>query len=215
MQFNHFVEYIKTELAKELPGINAQFIMAPNDRKPDPNYLTQLKQYKNSAVMLLVYPEGDHIKMVLTVRQSTLGNHAGQISLPGGKVDDTDISLAQTAIRETYEEIGVKLGSHQLLGKLTPLHIPVTNYLVNPFVAFAENKPNFIINEQEVASIIDLDIELINNSLIKKRKKISIAAGYEIDAPYYTVGSHVIWGATAMILSEFSLLIDKWEQGNI
>jgi 8-oxo-dGTP pyrophosphatase MutT (NUDIX family) len=130
--------------------------------------------------------------------------HSGQISFPGGKLEDSDPSPAFAALRETEEEIGVEMNKVNLLGKLTDLYIPVSNFLVYPFVGFMEEEPVFRRQESEVASIVESPLDHLLTPETRGVTHLSIQNGLTIpDVPYFDVDGHVVWGATAMMLNEF------------
>jgi len=185
--------------------------MAPFNRsKVDLEKLSS-SDYKLSAVMLLFcLDQRNNWFLPLTERYNYLGVHSGQISLPGGKFDATDGTTENTAIRECYEEIGVKDGI-KIIGRLTSLFIPVSGFLVEPFVGIiTEKDPLFIANEREVKNIIRFQItDLLNHESVKDGS-IELpgeAKSLKIKTPYFSLGNHKIWGATAMILNELKAVI--------
>lgn len=155
--------------------------------------------------MLLIYPFESETRMVL-IERTDGGNHAGQIGLPGGKME-LDETHIQTAIRETYEEIGVSLGEKDILSPLTEIYIPPSNYLVHPFVSFLMYKPVFVVNETEVKRIIELPLHLFLEESVISEKIFINSQGTEIKTPCYEIGEVQIWGATSMIISEFISMI--------
>lgn len=206
-----FINTLKAELQKTLPGSTAQFMMAPFNRsKVDLEKLSS-NDYKLSAVMLLFcLDQSNNWFLPLTERYNYLGVHSGQISLPGGKFDATDGTTENTAIRECYEEIGVKDGI-KIIGRLTSLFIPVSGFLIEPFVGIiTEKDPLFIANEREVKNIIRFQItDLLDHESVKDGS-IELpgeAKNLKIKTPYFSLGDYKIWGATAMILSELKAVI--------
>ncbi len=139
-------------------------------------------------------------------RSTNLRTHSGQISLPGGKKDPTDTSLYHTAIRETFEEIGIKENQIELLGELTPLFIPISNFMVYPFVAFSKEELHFTPNPSEVELVIEIPItELLDENTITEDAWEE--KGKLFRKPFFAISNQQIWGATAMILSEFRHLL--------
>ena len=204
--FSDFEKQLKNSLLK-LPGAEAQYLMAPIKRKPLQDLLTQNPNPIKSAVLLLVTPVENELAITLTRRASGSGPHSGQISLPGGRFEEEDISLISTALREANEEINLAIEKVNVIGSLTELFIPVSNFLVHPVVATAFPHPELKPNVKEVEQIFYLTLSTLQNEeLIKRKKFISTSRG-EIDAPYYDIKGYEIWGATAMILSEFKILI--------
>lgn len=201
------INRLKKALSDELPGVEAQYQMAPVHRQ---RILTTLMEetYKPSAVMILFCEdEAGHTFIPLTERVVYDGAHSGQVSLPGGKFEAGDLNLMNTAIRECYEEIGVN--EIDVLGKLTPLYIPVSRFLVHPFIGVCKiRNPHLKIQEREVKTILRLSPEVLLNDEIVKNGGVK-AAGLTIKAPWYDVEGAQVWGATAMILSELKTLMQR------
>lgn len=194
-------QQLTRRLAATLPGRAAQELMAPSVRNPQ--NLKHTSSPRLSAVCLLLYQKDDEWYFPLIKRNEYNGKHSAQISLPGGKYEDIDGQLAITAIRETQEEIGVQIAEHQLLGTLSSLYIPVSNFEVHPFVAISESELHFIPDNAEVQYVIEFPLR----QLLDKNKQglmDIISQGKEIKAPVYYLDKEYVWGATAMILSEFS-----------
>ena len=190
-------EWWKERLQKPLAGEAAQLLMAPTFRGSFPDRGEALK----AAVLLLLYPVGSAIHLVFMKRNEYDGPHSGQVSLPGGAWEPEDISLEDTAIRECREEVGVE-SPIEILGALTPLHIPVSNYLVHPFVGWTDSIPDFCPDPSEVQYLIEASLdELLNPAM----RDIETLYHHQrpVKAPFYRVGKDKIWGATAMMLSEF------------
>jgi 8-oxo-dGTP pyrophosphatase MutT (NUDIX family) len=162
----------------------------------------------NAAVLILVFPQNTEPHIVLIKRAEYPGIHGGQISLPGGKEEENDVNLEHTVLRETYEEIGLHPSKIELIGKLTPLFIPVSLFNVFPFVGICAEKPIWVPDKQEVSYIIEASLkDLLNPSnRVVERKKIN---GAEMDVPFFSINDEKIWGATAMIISEFLDIIHK------
>ncbi len=159
-----------------------------------------------AGVMLLLYPFQGELHTVFIKRtENKHDKHKGQISFPGGKVDSSDTSIDATALRELEEEIGVPPTHIQIIGQLSPLVIPVSNFLVKPVIGFIESRPQFIPEVSEVAEIIEAPIHIFKN--IETPQLIDIPLGNKMkfkNVPYFDINGHVVWGATAMILAEFS-----------
>lgn len=210
MEFNAFIKKLSTRLHAVLPGEEAQFLMAPPSRKKyaeamqDTNITPRL-----SAVLILIYPEQDSFKTILIQRPEYDGVHSGQIAFPGGKFEQEDISLLTTALRETEEEIGVKVAAQNIIGSLSELYIYPSNFLVTPFIGFLPNKPEFIIDKREVKQCIETNIWLFNDHSIKKETVIKYSNGLKIKTPYYDVNGFTVWGATAMIISELNAVLNS------
>jgi 8-oxo-dGTP pyrophosphatase MutT (NUDIX family) len=160
---------------------------------------------RDAAALLLIYPHGDGPHLPLTVRASDLRQHTGQVSLPGGRVDNGE-SIEAAALREAQEEIGIEPSSVRVLGHLTPLHIPVSAFLLHPVVGIAERRPEFRRSEREVARIIEAPMSLLNDPAIVREERWQRerdGATAPVDVPFYEVDGEKVWGATAMVLAEF------------
>ena len=195
------IKLIKRRLLKELPGWESQRKMAVMSI----NAVTRLAFYapsnaKLAAVAIILFQEDKKLKFFLTRRTSNVDHHKGEISLPGG-AQDTGESFKETSLRESEEEIGIHTPL-ELIGKLTPLYAPVSGFLIHPYVWYSKKRPSTTINENEVESIHDIDLnELLNdNTLSTKSVKVK---GMGVDVPSFKFDSCISWGATAMILSEF------------
>lgn len=199
--------YLKQKLREPLPGIEAQYEMAPATRERYPIESLNPNSYRKSAVMLMIYSQNNNYYIPLTKRHTYDGKHSGQISLPGGKLDENDLSLMHTALRELYEEIGIN--EHvEVIGNLTPIYIPVSNFYVEPYIGIYTNSEiNFSTNEREVNELIHLNLEVLKNDSIIQTEGIVHGDGYKLKTPYFEVEGQIIWGATAMILNEFKKLI--------
>lgn len=195
---------LKNELSKPLPGPAAQQMMSPSMRRPPETNLPSLK----ASVMILLYIRQQEAYTVFIKRAEYDGVHSGQISFPGGMYEPCDDSLLTTAIRETEEEIGISRNEITPIGMLTCLHVPVTNVNILPVVAILTGQPGFNHDPHEVAFVIEARINDIINPLNKKKKMIRIG-DFEIEAPYFDINGHHIWGATAMMLSEFLEVLNK------
>lgn len=202
------LEKIRAGLSGPLPGLAAQLRMAPSPRVGwDP--LKFPEGARNGAALLLVYPHDETLHVALTVRGSGLRNHTGQVSLPGGGVEEGE-SFEQAAVREANEEIGIDPSSVELLGRLTPLHIPVSGFLLHPIVGFTSMRPAFQRAEWEVARIIEAPVSLLSNpAVIKREIRTRVVKGQseDVDVPYFDIDGEKVWGATAMVLAEFCAIL--------
>ena len=165
---------------------------------------------KPSGVLILLYPYRDDIGFVLMRRPDYTGVHSGQISLPGGKFEEEqDRDLIATAMREAKEEVGIKPSAVNIIGTLTPLYIPPSNYLVTSVVGWTEQRPEFIADPREVEEIIEMSLTDFLNDLNVRTRRIKLFMGLSANFPCYYIDRNVIWGATAMILSEFRVLLKE------
>lgn len=193
---------LKTALQKPLPGEDAQYLMAPFHRKKIEDALLSMDQFKPSAVMLVLCLDADGSAFIpLIERVSYQGAHSAQISLPGGKYDHADETLENTARRECYEEIG--LNDIEVIGSLTQIKIPVSQFLVQPFIGFCKiPQPSLIIQEREVKSLLKLKLSDLLNEETVQTGVVKLSEDQHIKTAWFAVEGHQVWGATAMILSE-------------
>jgi 8-oxo-dGTP pyrophosphatase MutT (NUDIX family) len=193
----------RTALALELPGIEAQQQMAPTFRGTFHHAAPPVR----AAVMVLMYPSHGEICIVLIKRNEYEGPHSGQVSLPGGAEEKDDGSIEETALRETKEELGIREGI-EVLGSMTPLHIPVSNFQVFPVVGWVAARPMFQPDPGEVQYLIECPVGTLLNPDNRDSETI-FRHGRSIIAPFYKVGEEKIWGATAMMLCEYLQLASR------
>lgn len=207
-QLDKIVQALESDV---LPGEDAHMLLSPYGRSRSSEALTGLnKPPKVSAVMVIVFPKDGKLHNVLIRRPEYSGVHSSQIAFPGGKQEVSDRDLFHTASRESHEEVGVPEHHMQLIGELTPVYIPPSNFLVHPFVSWVEKEPTFIPDPREVARIIEYPLEsLLDDEIIKVRSIKPSSVGYKINAPYFDIDQEVVWGATALILSEFREIIQQ------
>jgi 8-oxo-dGTP pyrophosphatase MutT (NUDIX family) len=210
MNFEFFSKNIPKILKEELPSISAQTKMAPNDRVAilnDRNY--QDNNPKKAAIMMLFYPKNTVTHLVLIVRNSYPGVHSSQIAFPGGKVENFDANLEETALRETHEEIGIPPNKIKVIRPLTEIYIPPSNFLVYPFLGFSNHELDFTLQKEEVAAIIELPITKFMDDSIIVSKLMNTSYSKNIEVPCFKVDDHYIWGATAMMMSELKEMLKK------
>ena len=207
MNFKNFTDKIEDFKNVELGGLNAQFKMAPNLRLQYNKDKIAANNPRKAAVLALFYPnKKNETTLLLTQRPSYKGIHSAQISFPGGKAEKTDGNLEQTALRETFEEVGVETSSVKIIRELTDVYIPPSNFLATPFLGFIDKKPAFVLNH-EVANTIEILVsDLLNENNITT---VNLTTSYmkNIDVPCFKIDDHIIWGATGMMLSEIKELL--------
>jgi len=185
-------------LSMKLPGKQAQFRMAPTFRGAFNHDTDPIR----AAVLILMYPSIEGTASLVFIKRNEYdGPHSGQVSLPGGVWEKGDGSIQNTAIRETREELGMD-GDIEILGSLTELHIQVSNFLVYPFVGYMNQVPEFHPDKSEVQFVIEIPLQELMDPRNQDSETI-FKHGKTIEAPFYRVGDEKIWGATAMILSEY------------
>jgi 8-oxo-dGTP pyrophosphatase MutT (NUDIX family) len=211
MNFHRVVHAIELELLNPLPGRDIQLRMSSLRHIQGMKYPSQINNGIRSSVLILMYPfsQEHEISIVLIQRPSYEGVHGGQISLPGGRFEEQDYDLKETALREAKEEIGIDPEKIITIGVLSELYIPPSNYLVLPFVGYTSVKPLFIPDPQEVAGIIEIKVnDLVNDNNIMT-KEIYVKPGLSVFGPCFEIDNHTIWGATAMILNEFKEILKR------
>ena len=164
---------------------------------------------REGAVLLLLYKKGDEYFFPLTLRHDYKGAHANQISFPGGKIENEDKTKLDTALRETKEEIGVDIEHIELIGELTQIYIPPSNFMVSAFAGVYQGKPTFVKEEKEVKEIIEVPLKSLFNKEIVKETEVLIQGGMKLKTPYLELENQVVWGATAAILAEFIEVADS------
>jgi 8-oxo-dGTP pyrophosphatase MutT (NUDIX family) len=204
-----FLTRLKQQLQMPLPGFEAQWEMAHIKRdKVRPEDLNPT-EFRKSAVMVLLIERHDGYFIPLTERHTYKGAHSGQVSFPGGKFDEEDGTLQNTALRECEEEIGLKNGI-ELIGELSSIYIPVSKFVVQPFVGvLKQEEPVYEINSSEVKCIIELPLNDLRTPELIKETIVEPSPGLKLKTPYFDVQGKIVWGATAMILNELKHLLLK------
>jgi 8-oxo-dGTP pyrophosphatase MutT (NUDIX family) len=204
---NEFSQHLEEKLAGPKPGLEAQLAMITNPRPGHQVYNEMEDSCHKAGVLVLFYPWKGHLHLVLTRRTQRVDYHKGQVSFPGGRQERGE-TLEQTAKREAHEELDIDPDSIRLLGKLTPLYIPPSNYCIYPVVAVAESRPHFRPYHLEVAEVIEVPIDhLLNPQNV--RREIWTLRGTEVEVPFYAYTGHKIWGATAMVLAELLKILSS------
>ena len=207
MKFNFFLNNVNLIQNTKLPGIDAQFKLAPKMRLEYNAKKIKAKNPKIAAVLALFYPnQNNEVSLLLTKRANYNGTHSGQISFPGGKMEISDFNLKETALRETFEEVGVLQEEINIVREFTEVYIPPSNFLVTPFIGIIDHEPIFKVNS-EVAEIIRVSFHDLLDDKNIGRKSITNSYMKETTEPCFTIDDFVIWGATAMILSEIKELL--------
>ncbi len=207
---NKFADILKQELAKKLPGTEVHWEMASSDRMIKGFPMVPGPDARVAAVLILLYPEDGSVHTVFMQRHNYDGVHGGQISFPGGKKEDSDKDILQTAIREAEEETGIDPKGISVLGTLTPLFIHVSNMFVTPVVGWIDEKPHFNLQPEEVVFLINAELKRFLDPSIIMIKPFEIR-GEMIEVKYFDYDGNVIWGATAMILNELLTIFRKSE----
>jgi 8-oxo-dGTP pyrophosphatase MutT (NUDIX family) len=203
MHFDVFLKYSPKILNVDLPTMKAHAKMVPPNRDDLIKNIDFTKiTPKKAAVMMLFYPKDSQTHLALILRSSYNGVHSSQIAFPGGKVEEDDIDLQHTAIRETHEEIGIHPSTINVIRPFTAVYIPPSNFMVYPFLGYSETELEFKLQEDEVAGIVEFPLAefMDDKNLVTTNMKTSYAGS--IDVPGFQVENYFIWGATAMMMSE-------------
>jgi 8-oxo-dGTP pyrophosphatase MutT (NUDIX family) len=203
MDFQHFLEYVPHFAEAKLPAMEAHIKMAPFERKESlKKAFSDNKNPRTAAVMMLFYPKNGITHLVLIVRNSYEGVHSGQIAFPGGKWETYDENFSVTALRETHEEIGIHPDKMEIIKFFTPTYIPPSNFMVHPFFGICKEEVCFVPDPAEVSSIIELPLSVFLSDKIIIDATLTTSYAKNINVPAFEIDGHVVWGATAMMLSE-------------
>jgi 8-oxo-dGTP pyrophosphatase MutT (NUDIX family) len=203
MDFQEFLEYVPKLMTAELPAEVSHIKMAPLERIESlKNFDIGLKKPKIAAVMMLFYPKNGITHLILIVRNSYKGVHSAQIAFPGGKYEAQDEIFENTALRETHEEVGIHPDSMEIIKTFTPLYIPPSDFMVHPFLGISKEEIIFIPDPTEVANIIELPLTVFLSDAIVTDTKLTTSYANDISVPAFKIEEHIVWGATAMMLSE-------------
>ncbi len=208
MHFIDFKNYLLKINDYELPGHDYLLKISPPARIKHLKKNIIPKDSKTASVLMLFYPDNNNeTRLVLMLRNKYKGVHSNQISLPGGKVDRLDKSLKDTALRETYEEIGLHRDDIEIVGELSSVYIPPSNFNVFPFIGYSSKTPKFLPDSKEVSLILSpklsyiLGMEIVESVVEVNNSKQKV--------PSFLIDNHILWGATAIMIHEFVLLFKQ------
>ncbi len=209
MNFEAFLNSISKIEHVPLPGQDSQFKMSPPYRM---DLIAQqkeaMKHSKKAGVMALFYPDMSYeTKLILILRKTYKGVHSAQVGFPGGKYEIEDNSLQITALRETNEEVGVPINDMKVLKAMTEVYIPPSNFTVYPFLGIATKTPNFLKQDDEVEDLIEVAIKDLVDDQFATSQLIMTSLQKEVEVPAFQLNGHLVWGATAMMLSEIKDLL--------
>lgn len=202
-----FIEALQNRLTEPLPGLKAQALMSPQLEQDVRFKIKPRADARRGSVLLLLYPQQKTLWIPLMQRPQYKGHHSGQVSLPGGKDEPGDPDRIYTALREAEEEMGIPMQEVQVLGTLSELYIPPSNFVVLPVVGYMPTRPDFVPDPAEVEQILEVSLPDILEENFIRFTDSPPGSLYPIRTPYYPVQERVVWGATAMILSEFVSLV--------
>ncbi|MDD2636762.1 MAG: CoA pyrophosphatase [Bacteroidales bacterium] len=197
-------ELLSYKLNKKLPGMSAQKEMIPVFPDNQPEYFNYNQDLRDAAVLICLFEENNRIKTVLIERVQDASPHSGQIAFPGGKKEDSDNDLIDTAFREASEEVGLKASKQSYVGSLTSVQIPISRYNVLPVICIVDSIHKLIICKHEVRKVFIVDLfDLLKSENIRQ----VCARQIRIDAPSYAFDKQIVWGATAMVLKELEEIL--------
>ncbi|MTG98974.1 MULTISPECIES: NUDIX hydrolase [Myroides] len=203
MTFDSFLHKIQ-EIKNTLPlGVEAQALMVPKERIPYLYAEDFLEHHpKRSAVMMLLFPKGEEISLLLIERATYKGVHSGQVAFPGGKYEDSDLNLERTALRETMEEVGILPKDIEVIKPFTTVYIPPSNFIVQPYLGIVKDTPRIIPSVDEVANTIAIPLHALLDDTLIQQVPMTTSYAQSISVPAYVYEGYQIWGATAMMISE-------------
>ncbi len=199
------IDDVRRAMQRPLLGLEAQARMAPPYRRDQIAIMLNPPACKQAGVLVLLYPLEGQLCFPLTQRPDSVEYHKGQISLPGGSQENGE-SLCQTALREAQEEVGVDATAVEVIGQLSRLYVPPSNFCIQPFVGYVAERPDFRIEAVEVAELIEAPLDALLDPATVHVEDWELGGGIW-PIPFYQFGPHKVWGATAMILSEFVALL--------
>lgn len=208
MLHDNYIQAISGLLDSDLPGWEAQKIMSPILNAP---YRIVKDDAKQAAVMILLHPDVNNDLSVFYIKRANHNpndKHSGQISFPGGQKEPNDIDFVHTSLRETQEEIGVEPSDVQVLGQLSSIYVFASNFYVQPVVGYLPYNPKLELQASEVQYTIQTPINQLLSPETIQQKDFKMGPFNAKNMPYYNLNGEVLWGATAMITSEFLAVLD-------
>lgn len=202
MNFEQIIEQLEQQFCEPLPGEEAQYRMASYTRKrKELRKVIPRADVRMAAVLVMLYPKNDEIYITL-MQRTDRGAHSGQVSFPGGGVEKQDKDLTDTALREAQEEVGIRPEDVKVIGRLTQLHIPVSNSMVYPVVGYSHIVPDYVLDPEEVKAVIEAPLADFFNPDKLKTTDIHVNGFVLKDTPYFDINNYIVWGATAMMMNE-------------
>jgi len=208
MDFQESILRIQSQLEEGPPGPEAQYELVPPGRERTDLEKIKSQNPKRASVLALFSPKESRAELTFILRNSYPGVHSAQIGFPGGKVESSDKNLWHTALRETQEELGISPDLISGLGPLTEVYIPPSNFLVQPYIGFLENTPMYIPDPREVKEVFSLSLSDLLLDKHCAQTQVNVGS-YSVEVPAFTINDRVIWGATAMMVSEIKAIFRK------
>lgn len=204
------IQVLRERLQGPLPGRAAHDRMASAVRKSNVLPSASPEGARKAGVLLYLYPglSGEWL-LPLIRRPQYPGVHGGQMAFPGGRFEEQDTDMIDTALREAHEEVGIQARREEVLGCLTDLYIPPSNSVVTPVVAVGDKAPDFLTDPAEVDALFEIGLHELQDPGVVSQARITVMNGVVINAPAYLLHGQTIWGATAMIISELLMLLGE------
>lgn len=208
MNLSYLIDRLADRLKGELPGASSHAKMNARAVSGQRIKFRNNGEARRGAVLILFYEQCDNIYFILTQRPNYSGAHGGQVSFPGGKQEQDDLNLEETALREAEEEIGIDRRDVRVIGSLSEYYVGASNHLVMPVIGYAQGVPNFTPDSYEVAEILPVLLkDLIDESRLKSTVLEVGENKFQLDAPYFDLNDKIVWGATAGMLNELKDLL--------
>src|SRR5690554_3221305 len=211
MDFHDFEKRIVKVTKMVLPGESVQLRMAPlRSLRELRDQAVDQERANRAGVMALFYPSISYeANLILILRRTYKGVHSAQVGFPGGKIEAIDNSLEAAALRETEEEVGIPRENITVLKKLTEIYIPPSNFFVQPFLGITNKKPHFVPEEREVEALIEVKLEDFMNDASITTEILTTSYATDLKVPAFELNGHIVWGATAMMLSEVREMLQR------
>ncbi|MDN4164268.1 CoA pyrophosphatase [Cytophagales bacterium LB-30] len=203
------ISYLRTRLQQPLPGREAQIRMSAVPVDQERFVFKERPDAKQGSVLILLYKHQGEWFIPLMLRPDYEGVHGGQVSFPGGKKEEQDADLFETALREAHEEVGIEQDKVKILGAMTEMYIPPSNFKVFPVLAYTEQRPDFLINQYEVVRVIEMPLRLLLQEETIQHKVMTVLGKFTLQTPYFAIDNETVWGATAMMLSELKFILQE------
>ena len=213
MNFDEVINFLRERLSKPMPGAEAHDKMKPKLKNGSSINIKHPKKPREGAVLILINNLNGKAHFPLIQRPEYEGVHSGQIALPGGKKEEVDSDLIATALRETEEEIGIAKSEIKVIGSLSPFFVAVSNFMVLPVVGMMDGEPDFLPDSREVVEVINPAVADLVNEENRKEKELPARGGITLLSPYFELSEKTVWGATAMMLSEFNEILSGFRKG--
>jgi len=212
MNFDKVTNFLEKRLKKDLPGTDAHELMKPRMADGTSFSFKHPTKPREGGVLILFFESEGIIRFPLIQRSTYEGIHSGQMALPGGKEEESDKDLKMTALRETQEEIGIDPTKVEIIGALSKFFVMASNYWVLPVIGKVKETPHFTPDKHEVEGIIYPSLSKLTDPAFTKEKQMLVRGGVDMICPYFDLDDRIVWGATAMMLSELVVILKEYPQ---